>query len=202
MQINSITQDLNELTTRYQALNTTPTGPVPAPTTPTGSINDVKLFPTANNDSAGGSRWQEISFTHQMNSNYSSQNTESSASATNVHVNLWFASGGYSSSSSQASSFSQTASVSSTIQIGFRATLVTVDRSGWFQPQFFKQSGSYYHINQGISWSKWDPNDTMSSLTDPSRTNWDTINQYLLPAFPVGYVICKVLSFFLLIVCY
>ena len=34
------------------------------------------------------------------------------------------------------------------VEIGFRATMVTVDRGGWFQPQFFKQSAGFYHIDK------------------------------------------------------
>jgi len=66
LQIASITSDMNELTARYQALNTTAMGPVAAPTT--GSINDIQLFPTANDDSSGGSRWQEISMSQTVKS--------------------------------------------------------------------------------------------------------------------------------------
>jgi len=190
LQIGSITSDLNELTARYQALNTTPTGPAPVATNL--SINDFQPFPAANNDSSGGSRWQELTMTQTIMSSSSAQSSAASASQTSTNVNLWFASYSSSSSNSSGSSSSTATSYYNDVTVALRATLVTVDRSGWFQPQFFKQSGAYYHINGGITWSKWPANvTTMSQLTKPDDTNWDTINKGLLPAYPVGYIICK-----------
>lgn len=191
LQIASITADLNELTARYQALNAPNTGPVAASTT--GSINDIQLFPTANNDTSGGSRWQELTMSQTIMSDYSAQSSSASASQTSMNCNLWFASYSSSSSSSAASSSSTTSQVYNDVTVGLRATLVTVDRAGWFQPQFFKQSGSFYHIDGGVSWSKWPQGvDTMSQLVQPTRTNWDAINSNLLPAYPIGFIVCKV----------
>ena len=34
------------------------------------------------------------------------------------------------------------------MEIGFHATMVTADQGGWFQPQFFKQSAGFYHIDK------------------------------------------------------
>jgi len=106
-----------------------------------------------------------------------------------MYCTLWFGSFSSSDSSSSASASSYSGDIYNNVDIGLRATLVTVDRSSWFQPQFFKQSGSYYHINEGMSWSK--AGATMSQMTQPNQANWDVINQNLLPAFPVGYIICK-----------
>ena len=108
-------------------------------------------------------------------SQYSQGQSQASASQTSMHVNLWLASYSSSSSESQASASSFAGTIYNDVTVGLRATLVTVDRSGWFQPQFFKQSGSFYHIDPAVSWSK-------------------AVNgsQPLLPAFPVGYILCKV----------
>jgi len=127
-----------------------------------------------------------------VKSSYSQQDSQASASQTSMHCNLWFASYGSSSSSSSASASSSTSKVYNDVTVALRATLVTVDRSGWFQPQFFKESGSYYHINDAVSWSKWPEGvNGMSQMTQPNQTNWDVLNQSLLPAFPVGFIICK-----------
>lgn len=40
------------------------------------------------------------------------------------------------------------------VMIGFRAMMVIVDRAGWLRP-FFKQSSTFSHIEEGISWSRW-----------------------------------------------
>ncbi len=127
-----------------------------------------------------------------IQSDYSLSNSRSSASASSWHVNLWLGSGSGSSSSSSGSSSAQTGSTEQNVELGFRATLVTVDRSGWFQPQFFKQSKGYYHINDDLKWTAYPDNvDTPEKLKeDPG--NYASVNRGLLPAFPIGYVICKV----------
>ena len=112
---------------------------------------------------------------HRIQSDYSRDTTAASATSTSSHANLFFFSAGSSSSSSQAFAAQDKRTYENDVTVAFRATLVTVDRAGWFQPQFFKQSGSFYHIDPSVSWSR-------------------SVNgsQALLPTFPVGYVLCKV----------
>lgn len=62
------------------------------------------------------------------------------------NCNLWFASGSGSSSDSHGETLSTTEVTDDTIDLAFRATLVTVDRGGWFQPQFFKESQTFYKV--------------------------------------------------------
>ena len=195
LNIASITGELNELTTRYQALNDPTKASVP---TDPPSVADIPLLPENNNDTSGGSRWQEITMHHEVVSDYSASSDQASARSSASSCNLWFFSASTSSSSSQGSSNAVALKSTNEIWVGFRATLVTADRAGWFQPQFFKQSASYYHINPGQSWSKWPTNiKTMDVLkTALTSTSPDTtaaqINQYLLPAYPIGFIICKV----------
>ncbi|TCD68232.1 hypothetical protein EIP91_011301 [Steccherinum ochraceum] len=172
LRIESITGEVNELTARYTSLNRG--GPRPG-TTPNEvvSLADVPTFPVAN-DTAGGSRWQEIEINHSIQSDYSESTSQASSKASGVHVNLWLLSASTSDSTSQATASSQSGSYQNNVTIGFRATLVTADRAGWFQPQFFKMSGSFYHIDPNISWSE----KRGGSLP-------------LLPVFPIGYIICK-----------
>ena len=156
-------------------------------------MGEVELFPAANNDTSGGSRWQEITMRHEVKSSYSSQSTRANGAASEATCNLFLLSGSTSSSASEGMEESTTLDGTNTVEIGFRATLVTVDRAGWFRPQFFKQSGSYYHINPEVSWSKWPAGiTTMDRMKRGSQTELNEINRYLLPAYPVGYVICKV----------
>ena len=42
--------------------------------------------------------------------------------------------------------------------------MVIVDRGGWFQPQFFKQSSGFYHIDRKIFDLKWP--DGIESMDD------------------------------------
>ncbi|THH32074.1 hypothetical protein EUX98_g2088 [Antrodiella citrinella] len=189
--ISSLTGNLNELTTRYTSLNRAGHRPTAPSQDKLSSLDSVPLF-TESSESSGGSRWQEIQMHHMVSSDYTKQSDSASAKNSSSHCNLWLASGGHSSSFSGASSESESGSSNNEVHIGFRATLVTVDRAGWFRPQFFKQSASFYHIDEGITWSKWpDAIKTMSDLKANSDKTFSVINNHLLPAFPVGYIICK-----------
>ncbi|TCD66804.1 hypothetical protein EIP91_000940 [Steccherinum ochraceum] len=193
--IASLTGEIEELTSRFTSLNRLNDRPAPSEAQPL--LIDVPSFPAANEGSgsstAGGSRWQDIEIHHEVKSDYTKEATSASSSASSAHVNLWFGSGSTSQSSSQASSTSAAASYTNNVTIGFRATLVTVDRAGWFQPQFFKESGSFYHVDPSISWSKWPEGvNNVDDLKNLSQKNLGGLNsRSLLPAFPVGYIICK-----------
>jgi len=61
-----------------------------------------------------------------------------------------------------------------------------------FQPQFFKQSNGFYHIDDTVSWSKWPAGiTTLDDLKNAGGPAYDAINKYMLPAYPVGFIICK-----------
>ncbi|KAJ7907565.1 hypothetical protein B0H13DRAFT_2501759 [Mycena leptocephala] len=62
-----------------------------------------------------------------------------------------------------------------TMDLAFRATLVTVDRGGWFQPQFFKESKAFYKVNNDVSWID----------------SADNTVHGLMPGFPVAFLVCK-----------
>ena len=190
LQINSITGDLNELTARYQSLNNKDTRPAPQTTEQSVDAYDVM---TPVNETSGGSRWQQITMHHMVESNYSEQHDQAQASASSWNCNLWIFSTSGSSSESSASSSSLALHSKNEVWVGFRATMVTVDRAGWFQPQFFKQSGSYYHINPETSWSKW-PADVKNAeqLKIKGEDAFQDLNKYLLPAYPIGFIIAKV----------
>lgn len=188
IRVASITRELQELNARYTALNKTAAGPQKADTNV--STDDFRLFPESNNTS-GGSRWQEITMYQQIKNDYSASNSRSAASASSWHVNVWFASASGSSSSSSGSSSAQAASSEQNVQIGFRATLVTVDRAGWFQPQFFKQSKAYYHINNDLQWTTYPAGVDNPEDLKAHPEAFANANKGLLPAYPVGYIICK-----------
>ncbi|TCD66802.1 hypothetical protein EIP91_000938 [Steccherinum ochraceum] len=194
IQISGITEEVNELTARYTSLNRVNSRPAAKDLDAASQVPlaDVPTFPVAN-DTSGGSRWQEIEINHEVESNTSSSDSSASASASSMHVNLWLASASTSSSESQAKSKSEARTYKNNVTIGFRATLVTVDRGGWFQPQFFKQSGSFYHVDPSISWSKWPAGvKNVTELKEQPQRVFDALNaNSLLPSFPVGYILCK-----------
>ena len=196
VQITALQKDITELTTRLQSLRYA-APPPPAKKDKDGkelppSVNDIDLYPPET--SSGGSRWQEMYIKHTVNSTYSASSNQSSASAQKNDVSLFFGSYHSESKASQAISESERSSSSVDVEVGFRATMVTVDRGGWFQPQFFKQSAGFHHIDPKITWSKWPENITtfQQLVESQDKSVFDTLNKGLLPAYPTGFIICKV----------
>jgi hypothetical protein len=194
--IDTLKKEIAELTARYQALNKGGNDlPAPVPEGEEPNLEDVPLLPGGPDETSGGSRWQEITLHHQVESEYSYNRSQSSASTSSSGCNLWLWSSSQSSQESQGSSETKTIKSSDEVWVGFRATLVTVDRAGWFRPQFFQETKSYYHINPELKWTKWpDGVDTMDKLKEGGNANFHQLNQYLLPAYTVGIIICKVPS--------
>ena len=55
-----------------------------------------------------------------------------------------------------------------------------------------KEDVAHNHIEDGISWSRWpDGIKTMQELKEKKTSTFPVINQDLLPAYPVAYIIAK-----------
>ena len=190
LQITATAKEITELTARYRSLNKLPAA-APTEVTSLPTIASIKLFPEP--VTSGGSRWQDISLYHKFEKKDSATLDQASATQSSVSANFWIGSYNRSSSTSSALFKSSSSAESYNVEFGFRSTLVTVDRGGWFQPQFFKESKAFNHINPNVSWSKWPGGaktvDDLKKLGDSALTE---LNNHLLPVFPVGYIICKV----------
>ncbi|KAI0071193.1 hypothetical protein K474DRAFT_1712673 [Panus rudis PR-1116 ss-1] len=185
----TLQKEVDELTSRYQQLVKPDATEQPkSKDTSKESMKDVSPLSPAGGGTSGGGRWQEFRMQHSMTNESSQQSTYSFAKASSHSVNLWLASWGSSSSESGGGSHTATKSSSEDIDLGFRATLVTVDRGGWFQPQFFKQSHTFYNIF-GARWNMIPEGTTAREIA--STGAYEKTGDGLLPAFPVGYVICK-----------
>ncbi|KAJ8521720.1 hypothetical protein ONZ45_g1622 [Pleurotus djamor] len=189
----SLKKDIAELTSRYQALNKGgDTLPQPPPEGTEPKIEDVPILPGGPDSTSGGSRWQEITLHHQVDSEYTYQSDRSSASTSSSQCNLWLWSNSQSSERSEGHGQTETVKTSNEVWVGLRATLVTIDRGGWFRPQFFQESKMYYHINPELKWTKWpDGVKNMDDLKLKGAANLNDLNKYLLPGFAVGFIICK-----------
>ena len=54
----------------------------------------------------------------------------------------------------------------------------TIDRGGWFQPQFFKQLSRFYHIDKKIFTSKWlEGISSIEDLGNARPTQWEALNK-------------------------
>ncbi len=197
----SLTGDLSRLTARYQALNTTSAGPAGPVADPTGgSINDIPLFPIGDHTS-GGARWEDITMFHEIDNDYSESSAASSGAVSSSHVNLFFGSTSSRTSASAGSSTAQFTNIKQRVELGLRVTLVTIDRGGWFQPQFFKQSKAYYRDNDYISWTKYPEGVQTAEQLKADPSNFKLLNAGLLPAYPVAFLICKVSYYPIRILC-
>ena len=132
---------------------------------------------------------------HTIASKFTTDSSSSTGSTSRTDCGLFLFASAAQADAAAATSSNTSSESNFDAQIGFRATLVTVDRGGWFQPQFFKQSNGFYHIDPNVSWSKW-PNGvaTMDDLKSRGESALEALNMYLLPAYPVGFIICKVCS--------
>ncbi|KAJ7301113.1 hypothetical protein DFH08DRAFT_979057 [Mycena albidolilacea] len=119
---------------------------------------------------SGGSRWQTTIFTSDSTS--WDTNTKNFSAANN----------------DPAIFVSTNAAAEDTIDLAFRATLVTVDRGGWFQPQFFKESKVFYKANPGITWTKATPQTIGDIVKGDARATG------LMPGFPIAFLLAKDLT--------
>ncbi|KAH8817664.1 hypothetical protein DL96DRAFT_393469 [Flagelloscypha sp. PMI_526] len=172
LQIEGLERDVKELQARWAALMANKTT-IPSPPTTAAVLGPVpEGAPTLPTEAtSGGSRWQTVHITNNEEYRSSHSSDYSAATAESWSCNLWIASGSGSSSSSQAYSAAYSTAATKEVNLAFRATLVTVDRGGWFQPQFFKQSEAFYHVDDKISWN-----------SEGSK---------LLPGFPVSFIVVK-----------
>lgn len=78
------------------------------------------------------------------------------------------------------------------IEIGFLATKVTFDRSGWFNPQFFSLTRNMYNITDPqVKISQGPP----QSLSSQDLNTYNQENPGFFPAFPVSFIIAKDITF-------
>ncbi len=182
-QINQLTREVSDLIARYQRLNK-------GSSAPTGSkegksIDDFPLLSNASNVSKKN-KWREVRMYQEINSDYTVKPpTTSSLDSSAVNINLFIP------PSDQSSFFRNK---TQNIEIGFRVAMVKVERGNWFQPQFLKQSKTYYHLNDEIRWTTYPEGAHAPEDVTRNPANYALLNQGVLPAYPAGYLICKVKS--------
>ncbi|KAF7300633.1 ZnMc domain-containing protein [Mycena chlorophos] len=175
MRVQSLTGELRELQARWRVL-TADTGGIDV-NRDLGNDNEGQaLDPDSTlelppDTTSGGSRWQTVMFTYDSKAVQQMSKQDAKATSNAWSCNVWFASASGGASSSYADAQTSSTATSSAITIAFRATLVTVDRGGWFQPQFFQESKAFYKVNPNITWNDG--------------------NRGLMRGYPIGYLIVK-----------
>lgn len=96
---------------------------------------DVKTLASSgsNKSQGGGSRWQTIFLTRKMKYTKEDTDTKSEFSMSRWSCNFWIGSAGGSNEKSEATSTTSNIDKELDVELSMKVTLVTVDRSGWFQ---------------------------------------------------------------------
>ena len=127
--------------------------------------------------------------------------TQSASSASNKSTGLggWFWSGKSVSSATSSSDQQKSREITSTLEIGFRVKKVAFNRGGWFNPTVFKLSKNYYHLTEtlasgGLKKSQIygaKNSSELEKLKQYTSTETNEQEDYILPAFPTGFLIAK-----------
>ncbi len=136
---------------------------------------------------AGDERWQEIWIDSEVSDEMSDSSSFATASSTSTHVNLWIGSNSTNSNKAEAGVKSKEAGKRHKVSLGLRITLVTVDRSGWFQPQFLDMSSAFMRTSTATKWSDWPAEwKTTEDVKNHLRKDTGGFEKSFFPAFPVG----------------
>ncbi|KXJ90366.1 hypothetical protein Micbo1qcDRAFT_205214 [Microdochium bolleyi] len=169
--------------------------------TPTQTLDQVGKMPAGN----GGSRWSEIHVKSSAEDSFSDTSSVATSSLSSSTCNFWIGSHSSSSATTAATNTATTSDTSLTVEVSMRATYVTVDRSGWFDPSFFDMSKAFMRGAKDenyVPWSSWvkttattgvaaDDYGTPKEEADAIVSNAVNKPTGYLAAFPVGYVLVK-----------
>jgi hypothetical protein len=159
------------------------------------SADDPKFTPLPSNAATMGN-WMDVVLNFKKGDTASATSLSSSASQTSWNVDLFFGSASGSSSSSS-SSFAQNFKASNyAFDIGFRATKVTIDRGGWFDPGVFASTSQMTSLAVADGNGKIPDDAKVSNYsgtysTKSTQTDFQNWNKGVLPAFPVSFIVVK-----------
>jgi hypothetical protein len=170
-----------------------PTKPINLPT-----FNQIKAD-ASEGGPAAGSRWISVIISSKEAKAKETKSTTTYVSRSDWGVNFFGLAAGGSGDTKNAGT-SSTASEASNldVEISMNCTLVTCDRSSWFQPQFFGMSDSFMKNNNTMKWNDFTEEPTW--VKDPATavdegiikgTSTRSVKDSLLPCFPTGYIIAK-----------
>ena len=136
----------------------------------------------------------------------SSSQTSSSAKSSQSSWNVggWFFSAGKSNSSSSAEMSATQKDAGFTLEIGFRAKKVSIDRGGWFNPNIFKLTQNFFRLSDTRVSAGIDKDQVQNASATGNATAINDLVTYTtkvgekdvsvrdsLPAYPMGFVIAK-----------
>lgn len=131
--ISSLEVELNDLNARLTVAKQARNRNILMAAEDKGDLSVDKLVVKKPPPVAGGSRWQEISITTEQQYSVSNRTLESKASSERWNVDFWIGSAGGSNEHTEANFLSTEQGGKIQLEISMKVTLVTVDRSSWFQ---------------------------------------------------------------------
>lgn len=154
---------------------------------------------TESSEDTEDSNFMDVIIKCDESGSFSTNKSSASAEDRSWGVGGWFWSGHAQSSQSDAMSEEDKKSINQKIEIGFRAKKVSFERGGWFNPNVFKLSNNYFRLadircsggmskDQVLTATGSEALRTLKTYRLPGD-NKDT--EYVLPAFPTGFVIAK-----------
>ena len=143
-----------------------------------------------------GSRWIALTITSKDAADFKSSAARTEVSRTDWGVSFFgFAAGGSGNTKSEGSTDTSAQSSNLDVEISMKCTMVTADRSSWFQPQFFGMSDAFMRNNNNVSWNQdWDKDwqkDTYKAVDAAIIEATKPLPDAFLPCFPTGYIIAK-----------
>ena len=146
----------------------------------------------------GGSRWISITVNSKEKTSTQFTGDTTTTSHSGWDVNLFLAGGGRNSDEEKSENLNTNEQTDVEVTVSMNCTMVTVDRSSWFQPQFFGMSEAFMRNNNNVSWSgKWPDKyqedkrfDAVKAVKEGVHKD-EAIKGGLLTCFPTGYIICK-----------
>lgn len=148
-----------------------------------------------------GGRWQSISVYTDIEDSSSSLSKTASSDSSSWRLSLWVASGGGESSNTSATATATESSSKVNVALDFQATLVTVDRSGWFDPGFLASSEGFMKNDKNFTWTTRAKDQSLDSPVDgtsPQASAGEKLSQFFpsaaqprFGAYPVGYIVVK-----------
>lgn len=167
---------------------------------PTKEINlpsMADLAPDATDTTpTAGSRWISLVITSKDAADFKSSVVKTDVSRDDWGVSFFgFAAGGSGNTKSEGSTNTSAQSSNLDVSISMNCTMVTADRSSWFQPQFFGMSDAFMRNNNNVSWNQgWDDawkKDTYKAVDAAVINATEPLPPAFLPCFPTGYIIAK-----------
>jgi hypothetical protein len=175
------------------------------------ATEELPVLPSSQNVEEADGMFMDVIVSSSDSADASNSSSASQASHSSWGVSLWVGSVGHQSSSESASSSVETAAINSEFTIGFRVAKVSLDRGGWFNPSLFEMSSGFQRIAQGMQASPRtigasgeadkplnkqtvldvlkDPSTAATALQSLLKNNEGV--PYMLPAYPMGFVIAK-----------